>query len=92
MPDRAKLIADSVARAFNGSPKAAASDSESPSGNGDADEARDNFHSDLQGTICPDCHAAVKQVMAPATPVPNSNFDSDGNELPLAQQHTIDHP
>jgi len=64
-PDRIKLIMNGMAKAFHDpEPSAeAASGSTSPSGNGDADQARANFHNDLKGSICPDCHAAVKQVM-----------------------------
>lgn len=67
MPD-ARAIANAISKHFGGSgeaPSSGASTSSSPSGNGDADAAKANsaFHSDLDSSICPDCHTAVKQVM-----------------------------
>lgn len=70
MPD-SMAIANAVSKYFNqgSTPSASASTpsaTPSPSGNGTADQAMDNFHKDLDQSICPDCHAAVKQVMNPS--------------------------
>lgn len=61
-------IANSVAKYFSqgSTPPAEASTpspSPSPEGNGTAATATEHFHKDLDQSICPDCHAKVKQVM-----------------------------
>lgn len=74
----AQDIANNVAKYFGGTPDAQAaktpSSVPSPSGNGDAANAA--FHKDLEGQICPDCHAAVKTVIPSPSNTP-ANLDPD---------------
>lgn len=79
-------MANSVAKQFKGpSAQAASTDTDSSA-----------FHKDVDANTCPDCAAKIKQVIPASTstakPVPNSNYDENGNELPKSMQHTVDHP
>lgn len=70
MPN-AKAIADAVAVHFGG--KATPSPASSGNEDSDSEAANSAFHSDLNNTICPDCHSAVKKVMYGPGPEPTQD-------------------